>query len=179
MDAYETDSAPLLDFTQCHAGILKKLDLLAELPSLLRPVARARQVAEQSHEFFRVVIFEHHLDEERELFPAVLESAKPGDEYDRTRTMVRRLTDEHRELEQIWRSLELNLKKMARGQVVDIDPDLINQLVTKYRAHAEFEEREFLPLSQTILSRNANHMEALGLSLHMRHQRQSEQNWFI
>lgn len=30
-------------------------------------------------------------------------------------------------------------------------------------------ETEFLPLSQTILGRNSNHMAALGLSLHMRH----------
>ena len=27
----------------------------------------------------------------------------------------------------------------------------------------------FLPLSQTILGRNSNHMAALGVSLHMRH----------
>jgi hypothetical protein len=42
-------------------------------------------------------------------------------------------------------------------------------LVTRYRAHAQYEESEFLPLSQTILSRNSNHMAALGMSLHMRH----------
>jgi hypothetical protein len=45
----------------------------------------------------------------------------------------------------------------------------IEQLVTRYRAHAELEETELLPLSQTILGRNASHLSALGLSLHMRH----------
>jgi hypothetical protein len=41
--------------------------------------------------------------------------------------------------------------------------------VSEYTAHAQFEEAEFLPLAQTILGRNSNHMAALGLSLHMRH----------
>jgi len=31
------------------------------------------------------------------------------------------------------------------------------------------EEKEFLPLPQTILGRDANHMAASGLSLHMWH----------
>ncbi len=35
---------------------------------------------------------------------------------------------------------------------------------------ARCEELEFLPLSEQILGRNGNHMAALGLSLHMRHQ---------
>jgi hypothetical protein len=41
--------------------------------------------------------------------------------------------------------------------------------VLAYNAHANYEETEFLPLAETILGRNANHMAALGLSLHMRH----------
>ena len=42
--------------------------------------------------------------------------------------------------------------------------------MAQYQAHARFEEQEFLPLSEKILSRNGDHMAALGLSLHMRHQ---------
>jgi len=41
--------------------------------------------------------------------------------------------------------------------------------VARYSAHAEAEERVFLPLAEKILGRNSNHMAALGLSLHMRH----------
>ena len=37
-----------------------------------------------------------------------------------------------------------------------------------YKAHARFEEQQFLPLSKTILGRNGDHMAALGVSLHMR-----------
>ncbi len=163
------DNAPIQDFSHCHVGIFRKLDQLGELPALLEPAARARQIAEQALEFFREAIFEHHLDEERELFPAVLASATPGAEHDRVQAMARRLTDEHRELESLWKQLESGLKKVAKGQGTDLDPALIQRLVTQYRAHAQFEEAEYLPLSQTVLGRNANHMAALGLSLHMRH----------
>ncbi|MDO8419859.1 MAG: hemerythrin domain-containing protein [Rubrivivax sp.] len=160
---------PIQDFSQCHAGILQKLDLLGELPALLKPAARARAVAEQAVDFFREAIFEHHLDEERELFPAVLASAAKGDEFDRVQAMARRLTDEHRELEATWKRLEPELKRVAKGHASEVNADDIRRLVTQYRAHAQFEETEFLPLSQVILGRNANHMAALGLSLHMRH----------
>jgi len=160
---------PIQDFSQCHVGILNQLDMLGQLPALLDPAARAREIAGQALEFFKDAIFEHHLDEERELFPAVLASATQGDESDLVQLMVDRLTKQHRELEALWKRLEPGLRKVAHGQSSDIGVDRIQQLVTKYRAHAEFEEREFLPLSQTILGRNANHMAALGLSLHMRH----------
>lgn len=160
---------PIQDFSQCHVGILNKLQMLGELPALLEPATRAREIAGRALEFFRDAIFEHHLDEERELFPAVLASAAKGDERDLVQLMVQRLTHEHRELEALWKRLEPGLKKVAKGQLSDVGVAMIQQLVTRYRAHAEFEEREFLPLSQTILGRNANHLSALGLSLHMRH----------
>jgi hemerythrin-like domain-containing protein len=160
---------PIQDFSQCHAGILNKLQMLGELPALLEPAARAREVAGQALEFFRDAVFEHHIDEERELFPAVLASATQGDEHDLVQLMVDRLTKQHRELEGLWKRLEPGLRKVAKGQPSDVSVEKIEQLVTQYRAHAEFEEREFLPLSQAILGRNANHLSALGLSLHMRH----------
>ena len=159
----------IADFSQCHVGIVKKLDMLGELPALLVPAQRARDIAERAVDFFREAIFEHHLDEERELFPAVLHDAEKGVERDRVQLMVKRLTDEHRELEKLWKSLESGLKKVAKGQHSDVNAADIERLVRQYRAHAQFEETEFLPLSQTILGRNSNHMAALGLSLHMRH----------
>jgi len=165
----EHNNEPIQDFSHCHAGILKKLDLLGELPALLAPAARAREVAEQAVDFFREAIFEHHLDEERELFPAVLASSAKGAEHEQVQAMVKQLTDEHRDLEATWKRLESGLKKVAKGHATDVNVADIQRLVTQYRAHAEFEEKEFLPLSQTILGRNSNHMAALGLSLHMRH----------
>ena len=164
--------APLTTFTDCHVGILKRLQSLDALPALLEPAARARQIAADSLAFFREAIFEHHLDEERDLFPAVLASAQQGEERDRVRAMTERLTHEHRSIETLWKGLERALKRVGKGEDADLDVNGVHQLVAAYSAHAGFEEREFLPLAEAILGRNSNHMAALGLSLHMRHVRQ-------
>lgn len=161
--------APLTNFNNCHVGILRRLEALDELPALLEPAARARQIAEQSLEFFREAIFEHHLEEERELFPAVIASAQPGDELERVKAMAQRLTNEHRAIETLWKSLERGLKQVAKGHGTELDISDLHRLVSEYQAHANFEETEFLPLSEKILGRNSNHMAALGLSLHIRH----------
>ncbi len=170
---------PIADFSQCHAGIFRKLDQLGELPALLEPAARAREVAEKSLEFFREAIFEHHLDEERELFPAVLASCKDDAERARVQSMNKRLTDEHRDLEKIWKSLESGLKKVVKGQFGDVDLSQVMRLVNQYRAHAQFEEQEYLPLAQQILGRDDNHMAALGMSLHMRHQHPAGYQFYV
>ena len=164
-----TADAPISNFTNCHSGIVKRLNALDELPALLEPAARARQIAEQSLEFFREAIFEHHLEEERELFPAVIASAQPGEELERVKAMAKRLTEEHRMVEALWKRLEKGLKQVAKGQSTDLDISEVQRLVSEYTAHARYEEAEFLPLSEVILGRNSNHMAALGLSLHMRH----------
>lgn len=167
--ATASDDSPVQDFSRCHAGILEQLHTLGELPALLEPVARARRIAGQALRFFRDVVIEHHREEEEELFPAVLASAVAGDERARVQQMVALLTAKHREVERHWQRLEPKLKAVARGQASDLDPGELQVLVDGYLAHARYEEDVFLPLSQTILGRNQNHLAALGLSMHLRH----------
>lgn len=163
------DDAPLNTFSNCHSGILRHLADLGDLPMLLAPAQRARRIAEETLDFFRAAVFEHHAEEETELFSAVLKSAAPGAERERVQAMTERLTREHRAVETLWKSLEPGLKQVAKGHDSKLDTAELERLVQQYTGHAAFEEAEFLPLAQQILSRNANHMEALGLSLHMRH----------
>lgn len=163
------DTAPLDGFADCHAGILLRLHSLDQLPALLAPAARARQIAADALALFREVIFKHHLDEEQELFAAVLASAQPGPERMQVQALIERLTREHRNLEGQWKPLESDLKHVARGQGANLDAEAVRALVAAYASHASFEEQEFLPLCETILGRNGNHMAALGLSLHLRH----------
>lgn len=163
------EDAPLDQFSNCHAGIVSHLQAFGELPALLGPAARARQIAKDMLGFFKDTVYEHHADEEKELFPAVLASAFRGEEQDRMRAMVEQLVAQHRAIESLWRLLEPELGKVARGQASALDTDAVQMLVREYQDHAAFEEREFLPLAQAILGRNSNHMAALGLSLHMRH----------
>jgi len=165
----EPSDAPIENFSHCHAGILSHLKDLGRLPALLDPAAQAREVANRAVEFFRAAVFEHHSEEENELFPAVLASAAKGEEHDRVKMIVERLTREHRRVEAAWSALEPELKKVAKGKDSRIDGADIAALVAEYQAHATYEEEVFLPLSQTILGRNSDHMAALGLALHLRH----------
>ena len=42
VSAAASADAPLTNFTQCHAGIVRRLNALDELPALLEPAARPR-----------------------------------------------------------------------------------------------------------------------------------------
>ncbi len=157
------------DFAQCHAGIIGQLHLLDELPALLEPAARARRIAADTIRFFRDVVYEHHQEEERDLFPAVIASAADGPEREKVERIVAALTAEHRAVEAEWERLEPGLKAVARGHDADLPPGAVEALVQTYLAHARYEEEDFLPLSQQILGRNRNHLAALGVALHLRH----------
>ena len=109
----------------------------------------------------------------------MLASAQDEAERARVQSMNRRLTDEHRELEKIWKSLESGLKKVVKGQFGDVDLVQISRLVSQYRAHALFEEQEYLPLAQQILGRDGNQMAALGMSLHIRHQHPASHHFYV
>jgi hemerythrin-like domain-containing protein len=161
--------APLNTFSQCHAGILSQLDALARLPALVEAGAQARSVAASTLAMFQQRIFEHHAEEEAELFPAVLRSAHPGAERDRVHGLIERLTSEHRTLETLWKRVEPAINATAKGKPAEVDADVVAELVRAYGIHARLEEEEFLPLSHIILGRDGNHMAALGLALHMRH----------
>lgn len=162
-------SEPLTGFSQCHLGILSQLQAFEELPALQAAAAQAQTIATQTLALFHHAVYEHHADEERELFPAVLLSARRGEEADFAEAMVQRLTAEHRHIEMLWKKLEPAVKAVAKGRPIELDLGAVEELVRNYSAHARFEEEHFLPLAETVLRRNGNHMEALGLSLHLRH----------
>ena len=168
MSTPDTD-APIDHFAHCHVGILAQLSRMNDLPALLAPAALARKTAEQSIAFFDKGMYTHHKEEEQELFPAVRSSAHAGPERLRVEGLIEQLTAGHRELEALWESLSPALHKVAKGQDSHLDEAALTRLVQQYRAHALLEENEFLPLAETIVGRNSNHMAALGLSLHMRH----------
>jgi hypothetical protein len=164
----ETD-APISHFANCHTGILAQLARLGDLPVLLGPAARARKIAQESLVFFNDALFNHHSEEEIDLFTSVHKSAQAGAEQLQVEGLIKQLIDDHRALEKLWKSLEPGLRKVAKGQDSTLDALALESMVQRYQAHAHLEEQDFLPLAQIILGRNQNHMAALGLSLHMRH----------
>jgi len=164
----DTDQ-PINQFLQCHSGIVARLRGLCELPRLAADANRARSIAADLLALFDGPVLEHHADEEKELFPAVLRSATPGEEFKRVEALANRLVHEHRLIEQMWKNIEPAVRHAARGKPAEVDALVAGELVSAYLMHANFEEACFLPLAEQILGRDGNHMAALGLSLHLRH----------
>jgi hemerythrin-like domain-containing protein len=163
------DDAPVQGFAHCHEAIVAQLCELEQLPALAAAAVRARGIAKATVEFYRQVVLTHHSEEEQELFGAVLASAEQGAERERVQTIVTRLTQDHRHIESLWRTIEPALHEVARGHDAALDAPKLARFVASYRTHAHYEEEVFLPLCRTILGRNGNHMAALGMSLHARH----------
>ena len=160
---------PIHNFSRCHEGIRAQLQALAQLPQQVSVTSNARELARHALQSFRTAMFDHHAEEEKELFPAVL-AASNSAEYGGLRAMADLLTAEHRRIEALWRALEPGLEQLAEGDPLQLDHAVLNDLVTRYEAHARQEEEQFLPLAETILARKDPSMAALGMSLHMRHQ---------
>jgi ribosomal protein L12E/L44/L45/RPP1/RPP2 len=163
------DNSPVQDFSHCHDGILSGLRDFAALPPLQEAALRAREIARQTLALLDKAVHEHHAEEEEELFTAVLRSAKAGVERDRVAALVRQLTQEHREIEGMWRRMRPEVSSAAAGKAAPLRENSVKLLVDVYTMHAQLEEQEFLPLARDILGRDGNHMAALGMSLHMRH----------
>ena len=163
------EPTPVQQFSNCHSGILSGLRGFAELPALQEAAVRARELAAGTLKLLDHAVIEHHSEEEKELFHAVLRSARPGPELDRVQGLVDHLTAEHREVEDAWKRLRPQVQRVAAGKPAQLSAKVVQQLVEKYQAHALLEESEFLPLAAEILGRDGNHMAALGLALHMRH----------
>jgi hemerythrin-like domain-containing protein len=162
-------ATPIEEFTTCHAGVLAVLRTFSTLPPLHDAAQRARKVAQDTLDLMNKAVLEHHAEEEEELFPAVLRSAARGEERDRVHSLIWRLCDEHREIEELWKRLRPEVAHAAAGKPADLRQEHVDVLISSYRQHAQTEERDFLPMAREILSRDGNHMAALEIAMHLRH----------
>lgn len=170
---------PLMDFSNCHVGIINNFNSLLELSrtNIDNPVQREiRETAKKLYNFFRDVVLEHHAEEEQELFAEVADSARsPGADSSRALEMIEQLTQEHRSLESQWQALEKDIKQLSKGKYCVLDQAAAAKLAHEYLQHANFEEQDFLPLSAKLLGDKG--LSSLGLSLHMRHSTVSIPNY--
>jgi hemerythrin-like domain-containing protein len=162
--------APLQDFSRCHVGFVTVLEASLGLPEMIVTAARSRSCAADMLKMFRDRLLAHHDDEERDLFPAVIRVAQPGNETERARAMVAQLVREHREIAQLWKQLEPAVQAIANGYLPQLDSALLHEMVKRFNEHVRVEEEEFLPFAQQVLARQAEDMAMLGRMLHHRHE---------
>lgn len=162
---------PVKEFHGSHEHIIEGLHSLEKLPELAAAMERARAVANATLLLFDKVVHGHHADEEQELFVHVQKSCSDLKEGHRVHELVGRLAADHRRIEKMWSRLRPAVALTAQGKVHDA-PNFrqeVAQLVELYLEHAQLEEEVFLPLADAILGRDANHMAALDVALHLRH----------
>lgn len=137
----------LLD--ECHQRIAVTL---GELRALVAHVeqhgvdAAARQMAGAVHAFFASTAHEHHLDEERHIFPRLLQST----DADLVQAVLR-LRQDHGWLEQDWLELSPTLQAIADGNN-GVDVDYLREAAAVFGAlyhdHLTLEESLIYPAAR-------------------------------
>ena len=145
---------PLEMLSACHGRIEQQCSTLRRLqPHLLAHGAddQARAAAAAVMRYFDIAARQHHEDEERDLFPALLESMAGSDPVC-LRELTSNLAAEHRELEVAWRRIRAVLERVEAGEAVALDPEHVESFVDLYARHIEREEKELLPMAARLLS---------------------------
>lgn len=136
----------------CHREMQRQLGLLTALArdietDGLTPVVRARVREVQT--WFNVQAREHHLDEEHNVFPALLASAD-----DEVVQAARRLTQDHAWLETDWMEIEPSLAAAADGYTW-FDPAVLRYAVEVFQQlyldHIVLEETLAYPAARSAI----------------------------
>lgn len=159
---------PLEMLAACH---LRVQDQCATLQRLVPHIVAqgsdraAREAATAVMRYFDTSARHHHDDEERDLFPALIESMAGSDAVC-LRELTAALTAEHRELEIRWNSLRAVLAQVAAGQTALLSQDDVSGFARMYERHIAREESELLPMAQRLLGEAA--LDRIGLAMRMR-----------
>lgn len=152
-------AAPAAGFEQpfemlqaCHERVQRMLSLLSRLREHVRSHGadeQARQAARDVMRYFDQAAPKHHQDEEIHVFPAVLAQGDP----DRI-VLVRRLQQDHLQMESRWAAARILLSALAAGEVqalVQADEDVLDAFAGLYASHIEAEEQVVYPAAQAVL----------------------------
>ena len=152
----------------CHRKTLALLDELAALVAKLEldgldptSCASAAKIAA----FFSTAAREHHEDEERHVFPALLESARPE-----IVQAVLRLQQDHDWLEEAWFDLAPHVMAVAAGRDgydIDVLRDGVPVLAALYLDHIELEESFIYPEARACMPAQARRQ--MGREMAARH----------
>ncbi len=140
---------PLGLLRACHDRILHHCETLERLAHHLEHAganAEARQTAARIRRYFQVSGPAHHADEEEQLFPWLL--AQTGFP-DSLRTILQELAAEHRELDQMWQALDMELAQVEHGTAVNLHPD---PFVSMSRIHIARENGRIFPEAEKLLA---------------------------
>ena len=159
---------PLEMLAACHLRLQDQCTTLLRLVPHLAAHGAARPAqpaATAVMRYFDTSARHHHDDEERDLFPALIESMAGSDAVC-LRALTAALTAEHRELEARWTALRTVLAQVADGQAAPLAQDDVSGFTSLYAQHIAREEAELLPMAQRLLS--DGELDRIGLAMRLR-----------
>jgi len=139
----------------CHRQTFSMLEELSALVTKLEhdgPDAEIRSRAAKIAAFFSTTAREHHEDEERYIFPALVQGARPE-----IVQAVLRLQQDHDWLEEGWFELAPHVQAIAGRHSYDIDTmrDCVAVLAALYHDHIELEESFIDPEARARMATDA------------------------
>lgn len=159
---------PLEMLAACHGRVQSQCATLLRLvPHIAahgsdRP---AQEAATAVMRYFDTAARHHHEDEERDLFPALLESMAGSDAVC-LRELTTALCAEHRALEGRWGALRQVLERVAAGIPAPLAAADVQGLADLYEQHIAREESELLPMAARLLSEAE--LDRVGLAMRTR-----------
>lgn len=148
----EGDALALL--SACHARIVRQCATLRRLVLYLGECgcdSQAQLVAATVVRFFDTELARLHADEERLLFPALIESMAGSDAVC-IHDLGHGLALEHRALEDKWRALRPCLLDISVGQGSALAAADVESFAEPYLRHIAREESELLPMAARLLA---------------------------
>lgn len=136
----------------CHERVHRMLGLLARLRAhVLRHGVdvQARQAARDVMRYFDIAAPQHHRDEELHVFPRLLREADPA-----VVAVVRRLQQDHGQMELRWAAARVVLLRVADGQVQRLAPEdeaALDAFAGLYGDHIAAEEGIAYPRARALM----------------------------
>lgn len=144
---------PLEMLSACHRRVERQCATLRRLvPHLAAHGAdeEAKTAAANVMRYFDTSGAQHHQDEERDLFPALVESM-PGSDPVCLRELTDALRSDHRALHARWERVRAALVRIVAGASSALDAADVEALAGLYERHIEREEAELLPMAARLL----------------------------
>ncbi|MDX8380409.1 MAG: hemerythrin domain-containing protein [Gallionella sp.] len=140
---------PLDMLHACHGKILRLCDTLKKTSIHLAQYGcdtEVQQAATNILKYFDTAGQFHHQDEEQELFP-VLRQITGLDT-----ALLDRLLTEHVVLLSVWDALRPSLQRLAAGDEVSLELNLVEEFIARYSAHIATENTALLPMATRVLN---------------------------
>lgn len=146
-------TAPFDVLDGCHQEMIERLGDLRRLMAHVSAQGMddtARLLARNTHLFFTTTAVNHHLDEERHVFPALLRHGNTS-----LHSAIQQLQQDHVWLESHWMALAPRLDYMARGHqwhnMTEVSHH-IKRFTDLYQQHIALEESLIYPPAREQLS---------------------------